>query len=101
VRPTDEAEEFAPEELDPNDELLETPGAVPFDTTAEDGETIIGPFRPFEDMPELPDDLAEAVETLKLVIVNHKLSGWRDVSCDDVLAVLNALKQLALAPAEG
>jgi hypothetical protein len=100
VRPTDEVEEFAPEASDPNDELSETADAVPFDTASESGETAIGPFRPFEDMPDLPDDLAEAVETLKLAIVNHKLSGWRDVSCDDVLAVLNALKQLALAPAE-
>jgi hypothetical protein len=59
------------------------------------------PVRPFEGLTPLPDDLAEAVETLKLAIVRHKLSGWRDVHCDDVLAALSALKQLALAPPEG
>lgn len=81
-------------------ECCETADAVALDVPAEDGELAIGPFRPFEDLPELPDDLAEAVESLKLAIVNHKLAGWRDVSCDDVLATLSALKQLALAPTE-
>ena len=30
-------------------------------------------------------------------ILHHKLSGWQEVSRQDVLAVLDALKQLALA----
>jgi hypothetical protein len=55
--------------------------------------------RPFENLPALPRDLADAFENFKLAILNHKLSGWRDVSADDILTVLNALKQLALAPA--
>jgi hypothetical protein len=59
------------------------------------------PVRPFEDLPALPADLHEAVEMMKLAIVNHKLAGWRDVRRDDVLAALGALKQLALAPSEG
>ncbi|MBN1589809.1 MAG: hypothetical protein JW888_09865 [Pirellulales bacterium] len=58
------------------------------------------PIRPFEDLPTLPADLHEAVESMKLAILNHKMAGWRDVRCDDVLAVLNALKQLAMAPSE-
>ncbi|MFH1920899.1 MAG: hypothetical protein ABIP48_13600 [Planctomycetota bacterium] len=59
------------------------------------------PFRPFEDLPPLPADLAEALESFKLAILNHKLTGWREISRDQVLAALDALRQLALAPAEG
>lgn len=57
------------------------------------------PIRPFEGLPHLPSDLADAFEGFKLAILNHKLAGWRDTSVDDVLTVLDALKQLALAPA--
>lgn len=59
------------------------------------------PVRPFQNLPDLPDDLAEAFEAFKLAILNHKLSGWREARCDDVLLVLDALKQLAVAPGEG
>lgn len=59
------------------------------------------PVRPFENLAKLPDDLADAVESMKLAIVSHKLTGWSDVSCDDVLRALDALKQLAEAPSEG
>jgi len=55
--------------------------------------------RPFENLPSLPRDLADAFEGFKLAILNHKLAGWRDTSLDDVLTVLDALKQLAMAPA--
>jgi len=54
--------------------------------------------RPFEKLAELPDDVTEAFESFKLVILRHKMDGWRDVSRDDVLASLDALKNLALAP---
>jgi len=56
------------------------------------------PVRPFENLPSLPRDLADAFEGFKLAILNHKLAGWRDTSLEDVLAVLDALRQLALAP---
>jgi hypothetical protein len=59
----------------------------------------VEPVRPFEDLPPLPPDLDEAVEAMKLAILNHKLAGWKEISCESVLAALTALKQLALAPA--
>ncbi len=58
------------------------------------------PLRPFEALPPLPSDLNEAFELMKLAILNHKVSGWREIARDDVLAVLESLRQLALAPAE-
>jgi hypothetical protein len=56
--------------------------------------------RPFEDLPDLPDDLADALETFKLVILRHKMSGWEEVSQLDMISCLRSLEQLAVAPAE-
>lgn len=57
------------------------------------------PVRPFESLPPLPPDFSEGFELMKLAILNHKVSGWREIARDDVLAVLESLRQLALAPA--
>jgi hypothetical protein len=54
--------------------------------------------RPFENLAELPDDLAEAFESFKLAILRHKADDWRQVSREDVLAALDALKEMTLAP---
>ena len=54
--------------------------------------------RPFENLAELPEDLAEAFETFKLAILRHKTDDWSQISRDDVLAALDALKELTLAP---
>ena len=56
--------------------------------------------RPFADLPELPEDLTSAFEAYQLAILRHKREQWAEVSLDDVLASLDALKALALAPAE-
>jgi hypothetical protein len=58
------------------------------------------PFRPFENLPPMPADFSEAFELFKLAVISRKLAGWRDIALVDVLAILDALKQLALAPAE-
>jgi hypothetical protein len=57
-------------------------------------------LRPFESLPPMPPDLNEAFDLFRLAILSHKVSGWREISRSDVLAVLESLKQLALAPAE-
>lgn len=54
--------------------------------------------RPFAELTELPEDLAEAFEAFKLALLRHKMNGWEEISCEDVLASLEALKQLATAP---
>ncbi len=58
------------------------------------------PFRPFENLPPMPADLNEAFELFKLAVISHKLAGWKKIAMKDVLAILDALKQLARAPAE-
>lgn len=53
-------------------------------------------IRPFESLPELPEDVAEAVDSLKLAIIRHKQSDWRDLPREHMLAALDALRALAL-----
>lgn len=61
-------------------------------------ESTVEFVRPFADLKELPEDLAEAFEAFKLAILRHKMADWQDIPCEEVLASLDALKQLVLAP---
>jgi hypothetical protein len=61
--------------------------------------SVAEPFRPFAALPPLPDDLSDAVEAFKLAIVRHRQAGWEEISCQQVLAVLDALGQFASQPA--
>jgi hypothetical protein len=54
--------------------------------------------RPFEHLPELPDDLAEAFDAMKLAILRHKTAGFADIAAADILRSLDALKALVTAP---
>lgn len=74
-------------------------GAAIFSDDPE-GETVEF-VRPFEKLAELPDDVTDAFESFKLAILRHKMDEWKEVSRDDLLASLDALKELALAPSSG
>ena len=52
----------------------------------------------FENIKELPEDLADAFEAFKLAILQHKTMDWQEISREDVLASLDALKELASTP---
>jgi hypothetical protein len=58
------------------------------------------PIRPFAELPSLPSDVADAFESFKLAILRHRLTGWQEISLDDMLGTLDALKELASAPLE-
>jgi hypothetical protein len=58
----------------------------------------VEPAGPFEGLPLLPADFNEAFEAFKLAIIHHRHAGWEEISCRQVLAVLDALRQFALAP---
>jgi hypothetical protein len=64
------------------------------------GEQMPQPYRAFEQLGDLPEDILDALESFKLAILRHKMGGWNDVSSDDVLGALDALRQLVLAPSE-
>ncbi len=69
------------------------------DTGGNSAGEAVAAVRPFENLADLPDDLAEAFEMFKLAILRHKTTGWEEISREDVMASLDALKELALAPA--
>lgn len=54
-------------------------------------------IQPFQGFPDMPEDLTEAFEAAKIAVLNHKLTDWRDVKPDVVLAAVNGLKALILA----
>ena len=56
--------------------------------------------RPFENLPDLPDDLADAFDAMKLAILRHKRDGWQEIAAADVLRTLDALKALVTAPSD-
>jgi hypothetical protein len=60
----------------------------------------VEPVRPFANLPPLPADVNDAFEAYKLCILRHKLAGWQEISRDDLLSSLDALRQLVLAPTE-
>jgi len=57
------------------------------------------PVQPFRDLPELPEDVDQALEGMKLAIIAHKASSWERISRDDMLRVIDGLRALVLAPA--
>lgn len=56
------------------------------------------PIRPFAELASLPADVSAAFESFKVAILHHKTQEWEDVSCEDILSTLDALKNLAVAP---
>lgn len=93
VHPDEAADDVAQDEPAPFDES---------DAALDSVATAAGvePVRPFEHLAALPSDLNEAFELFKLAILHHKISAWQEVACRDVVAALDALKQLATAPTD-
>ena len=56
-----------------------------------DGSEFENPVQPFVGLPELPDDLSDAIESLKLALLRHKSDGWRDVEMETVQKYLEAI----------
>lgn len=54
--------------------------------------------RPFAELPNLPDDLAAAFESFQLAILRQRNGQWEEISAEDVLATLDALKALVTSP---
>ncbi len=94
----EEGPDFGDAEMDASDRSQTDSGAAVY---ADDlDESTVEFVRPFADLKDLPDDLAEAFEAFKLAILHHKMKQWDEVSREDVLASLEALKQLVDAPSE-
>lgn len=57
-------------------------------------------IRPFESFKNLPEDVMDAANEFKVVIIKHKLNEWEEIQQDEILGLLDALKQLATIAAE-
>lgn len=67
----------------------------------EDPEVAPSPhaIRPFESFTDLPDDVMEIANAFKVAIIRHKADEWNEISQEDMIGLLDALKQLAtIAP---
>lgn len=64
------------------------------------GSTSENAIRPFENLAELPEDLADAFDRYKLAIIRHRNAGWTDISLEELLGSLEALKALARMPVQ-
>ena len=88
------------DDAEENQTRSQRPGTDDDDQEPDLEEEGVRAVRPFENLAPLPADLANAVERFKLAIVHHRIAGWNEVTCQHVLDALEALKQLALAPAD-
>ena len=95
-----ESHETADAETGESDGSAADAESVPFDAADSYPGDEPAPVRPFENLPALPADLRDAFDGFKLAIIHHRISNWQEVSREDVLATLEALRQLTLAPAE-
>ncbi|MHB8972170.1 MAG: tail fiber domain-containing protein [Pirellulaceae bacterium] len=95
--PRDEGPDFGDESSDA-DRANSQRGASESAEQEQEPDRSIEFVRPFAGLTELPNDLAEVLEACKLVILHHKMEDWQQVAREDVLASLEALKQLVLAP---
>jgi hypothetical protein len=82
-----------------SDELVSLAGNAPGSSssgtaTGVDSEDSAAMPGPFKDLPDLPDDLADAIETLKLAVLRHKTGGWELVQAETIDRYLKAIAQL-------
>ncbi|QDV24272.1 hypothetical protein [Aureliella helgolandensis] len=73
-------------EVEDNDDL-------PWEEDASSTEPVDSPFAR---LPSLPVDMAEALEQFKLAIIRHRANSWSEVSQDDCVQGLEALRLFAL-----
>ena len=94
----DELVSLGPPDAGPAPAGLNASAPGGFSSDAAEGGLDSVPFQPFAGLPELPDDLADAIEGLKLALLRHKTGGWQAVSVETVRRYLEAMGQLVSEP---
>ncbi len=85
-----------PEGPDFGDENSEYRDESNVETAEQTDAEILAEVNPFQGLPELPDDVAEAVEQMKLAIVRHRCRGWDEFSQSNMLLVIDACRKFAM-----
>lgn len=73
-------------------------GAAGITAMNDTDEPKISPVQPFANLPELPDDLADAIEMMKLSILRHKSAKWEKIDIEIVAKYLEAIGVLMRSP---
>jgi hypothetical protein len=87
--PLNEGPDFGEGESEGENAEASDDGYEDFDEASDEG--VGDRTSPFASLPQLPVDVAEAMEHFKLAIVRHRATQWQDVSQSDILQVLDAL----------
>lgn len=74
--------------------------AADVEATTSFKDTTESSIRPFENLAELPEDVADAFDRYKLAIIRHRNAGWKEIGLEELLGSLEALKALARLPVE-
>lgn len=61
-------------------------------STNESESPPVATVAPFAGLPELPDDLSDAIESFKLAVLRHKSAGWQQVNAETVEQYLDAIR---------
>lgn len=88
--PLAEGPDFGDEDYEPSIAGQANPGDPGFESESFDASKEQG--NPFVALPDLPPDIADALEQFKLSIVRHRASKWADITQKQMLDVLDALK---------
>lgn len=91
--PLAEGPDFGDEDYEPSIAGGANPGDPGYESESFDASKEQG--NPFVNLPDLPPDIADALEQFKLSIVRHRASKWADISQKQMLDVLDALKLFA------
>jgi hypothetical protein len=62
-------------------------------------ESDVPKARAFDTFKDLPDDVLDAVNAFKVAIMTHKTAEWEEISRDDMLDLLDSLKQMVTSSA--
>ncbi len=79
------------------EELTSIAGGKSTGSASADSQADATPLQPFAGLPELPEDLADAIEMLKLAVLRHKTSGWQHTSAATIQKYLDAVSLLIRA----
>jgi hypothetical protein len=92
------------DETDDADETDEAEGGESASSSASTRESTPAPSKARArlgvEVDDLPEDLADAFEQFKLAIIAQRRLGWSETTPESVLACLDALRDLTLAPGE-
>ncbi len=79
------------EEFSAMDASKANPPMAEAESKSESASEVPSSSQPFAGLPELPDDLADAIESLKLAVLRHKSAKWEQTDAETIERYLVAI----------